>query len=76
MLYVHKRAKMAATITNLPFCTEEVPVLVEGQNSSSIRYMDPIKTILYHNYTTAAFNPLYPNVVKLETAVSNNMEKR
>ena len=53
MLYVHKRAKMVATITKL-------------QNFSSIRYMDPITKILYHNYTIAACNPLYPNVVKLE----------
>ena len=36
VLYVHKCAKMVATITKLLFCTEEVPVLVEGQNFSSI----------------------------------------
>ena len=36
VLYVHKRAKMVATITKLLFCTEEVPVFVEGQNFSSI----------------------------------------
>ena len=57
---------MVATITKLHFCTEEVPVLVEGQNFSSIRYMDPITKILYLNYTIAACNPLFPNVVKLE----------
>ena len=28
--------------------------------------MDPITKILYHNYTIAACNPLYPNVVKLK----------
>ena len=28
--------------------------------------MDPITKILYHNYTIAACNPLYPNVVNLE----------
>ena len=38
----------------------------EGQNFSSVRYMDPITKILYHNYTIAACNLLYPNVVKLE----------
>ena len=48
VLYVHKCAKMVATITKLPFCTEEVLVLVEGQNFSSIRHMDPITKILYH----------------------------
>ena len=45
VLYVHKCAKMVASISKLPFCTEEVPVLVEGQNFSSIRYMDPITKI-------------------------------
>ena len=58
VLYVHKYAKMVATITKLPFCTEEVPVLVEGQNFSSFRYMDPITKMLSHNYTIAACNPL------------------
>ena len=66
VVYVHKCAKMVATITKLLFCTEEVPVLVEGQNLSSIRYMDPITKILYHNYIMAACKLLYPNVVKLE----------
>ena len=27
--------------------------------------MDPVTKTLYHNYTIAAWNPLYPNVVKL-----------
>ena len=30
--------------------------------------MDPNTKILYHNYIIAAWNPLYPNVVKLEDA--------
>ena len=64
--YVHKCAKMVATITKLLFCTEEIPVLVEGQNFSSIIYMDPSTKILYHSYTITACNPVYPNVVKLE----------
>ena len=42
VLYVHKCSKMIATITKLPLCTEEIPVLGEGQNFSSFRYMDPI----------------------------------
>ena len=66
VLYVHKCAKTVATKGNLPYSTEEVPALVEGQNFSSIRYMDAITKILYHNYTVAACNPLYPKVVKLE----------
>ena len=37
VLYVLKCAKMAATITKPPFCTEEVLVLIQGQNFSSIR---------------------------------------
>ena len=66
VLYVHKCAKMVATITKLTFCTEEVPVLVQGQHFSSIRYLEPLTRILYHNYTIAACNLLYPSVVKLE----------
>ena len=69
-LYVHKCAKMVETITKLSFCTEEVPVLIQGQNFSSIRYLEPITKILYRNYTIAASNPLFPNVVNLE----DNME--
>ena len=65
-LYVHKFAKMVAKITKLPFCTEEIPVLVEGRNFSSVRYMDPITKFLYHNYKIAACNSLFPNIVKLE----------
>ena len=41
-------------------------MLVEGQNVSSIRCKYPIAKILDHNYTIAACNPPYPNVVKLE----------
>ena len=54
------------SINKLSFCTGEVPVFVEGQNFSPINYMNPITKILYHSYTIAACNPLYPNVVKLE----------
>ena len=57
---------MVATITKLDFCKKEVPVLVEGQKFSSIKYMDPITKILHHNYTITACKPMYPNVVKLE----------
>ena len=76
VLYVHKFAKMVATITKHPFCTEEVLVLVEGQKISSIRYMDPITKLLYQNYTIAAYNPLYSNVVKLvDGSFQQNGEK-
>ena len=66
VLYVHKCAKMVEKITKLSFCTEEIPVLIQGQNFSSIRYLEPITKILYRNYTIAASNRLFPNVVKLE----------
>ena len=36
MLYVHESAKIVATVTKFPFCSEEVPVLVEGRILSSI----------------------------------------
>ena len=41
-------------------------MFVEGENFSSVRYMDPNRQTSYHNYTIAACNPLHPNVVKLE----------
>ena len=59
---------MVATITKLTLCTEEVPVLLQGQNFSSIRYLEPLTKISYRNYTIAACNPLYPNVAKLEAS--------
>ena len=53
---------MLATTTKLPFCLDEVSVLIEGgQKLSYNRYVDP----LYHNYIIVARNPLYPNVIKL-----------
>ena len=52
----------------LHFCTEEVSVLVEGQNFSSLRYLNPITKFLYHNHKIAACNPLYADVVKLENS--------
>ena len=67
---------MLATIPKIPFCTEEFFVLVEGLIFSSIRYLDPITQILYHNNTIAAINLLYPNNVKREDGSLNNMEKR
>ena len=66
VLHVHKCVKIIATLTKHSFCTEKIPVLVEGQKFSSIRYMEPITKVLCFNYTIAACNPLYPNVVKLE----------
>ena len=57
---------MVAISRKLTFCKQEVPVLKQGQNFSSIRYLEPLAKVLYLNYTIAACNPLYPNVVKLE----------
>ena len=57
---------MVATITKLTFCTEEVPVLIKGQNISSIRYLEPLTKNLYRNCIIAACNPPYPNVATLE----------
>ena len=49
VLYVHNYGKMVATITKLLFCSEEVPMLIEGQNFSSIGYMDPVTKIFTIN---------------------------
>ena len=58
VLSVDKCAKMVATITKLPFFTEEVPVLVEVRNFLLIDIWTLLQTIMYHNYTVAACNPL------------------
>ena len=41
-------------------------MLIQGQNFSSIRYLEPLTKIFYRNNTIAACNSPYPNVVKLE----------
>ena len=46
VLFVHKCSKMVATITKLLFSTQEIPLFVEGQNFSSISFLDPIKKIV------------------------------
>ena len=51
VLYVLNCAKMVATIFKLPLCREELPVLIEGQNVSSIGHFDPFTKVLYHNNT-------------------------
>ena len=56
IFYYHKQGKIVATAKSLPFSLK-VPVL-------SIRYLDTLIKNLYHNYTIAACNLLYPNVVK------------
>ena len=41
-------------------------MLLEDQNFSSIRYMNPLTKVLCQNYIIAACNPLYTNFVKLD----------
>ena len=65
LFYIFKKV---LRITKLPFCTEEVLVLIEGQNFSSIRYLDPLTNVVFHNFTIAACKLLYQNVFKLEEA--------
>ena len=43
-------------------------MLIEGQNISSIRYLDPLTKDVYRNFTIAACKLLYQNVFKLEEA--------
>ena len=42
VLYIQKCAKMMAKLTKLLFCKAEIPVLIEGQNVSSIIYSDTL----------------------------------
>ena len=73
---VHKCAKMVASITKIPFCTEEVPVIVEGQNFSSIRYMDPIQKICIIIIQSLHATRCTQILSNCKTAVFNNMENR
>ena len=59
---------MVATIYKLSFCAEKFLVLIEGKVTifSSSRYLEPTTKSIYRIYTTAGYQPLYPNVVKLE----------
>ena len=68
-LYVQKCFKIVATVTGLPFGTEEVRVLAARRSvSSAIRCLDPLTKILYRNNIIAACNPLHRNLVQLEYA--------
>ena len=66
VLYVHKFAKLVATVTKFPHCTEHIPVISGGQKFSSILHKEPLTKALYQNYIILACNPLNANVVKLE----------
>ena len=68
-LCVQKCFKIVATVTGLPFGTEEVHVLAAGRSvSSAIRCLDLLTKNLYHNNIIAACNPLHQNLVQIEYA--------
>ena len=58
VLYVHRCAKVAVSLADFPYCTEEVPVLLE--NTTHIRFMNPITQVVYPNYTLTACDPIAP----------------
>ena len=63
---VHKSAKVVVSVTEIMFCTEEVPVTVSSDNSSEgIRYMDPISKVFYRILTQTFCSPLYSNALEL-----------
>ena len=65
VVYLHRCSKMEVSVIENTFCTEEVPVRLGRDGSSVIRYMHPITTVFYTNYTMTECNPLYPNLLKL-----------
>ena len=61
VLYVHKCAKIGVRIADFPYCTEEVPVIMENvANTTEIRFMNPITQVVYPNYTLTACDPIAP----------------
>ena len=62
----NKFAKMRASVTEILFCSYEVPVLIQGQNVSSITYLDLFIKNYNCNCTFTAYQPLYTIVVKIE----------
>ena len=62
VLYVHKCAKVAVHIADFPYCTEEVPGIMD--NSTKIKYMNPITQVVYTNYTLTSCDPIAPYMYK------------
>ena len=56
VLYVFKCAKVPIKIANFAYCTEEVPVLME--NSTVIKFLNPITQVVYPNYTLTVCDPV------------------
>ena len=62
VLYVHKCAKVAVHIADSPYCTEEVPAIMD--NSTTIKFMKPITQVVYPNYTLTSCDPIAPYMYK------------
>lgn len=67
VLYVHKCAKVAVHIADFPYCTEEIPVMLD--NSTVIKFMNPITQVVYPNYTLTACDPIAPYMYRTSEGV-------
>ena len=67
VLYVHKCAKIPITITDFAHCTEEVPVLLE--NSTKVKFMNPITQVVYPNYTLTSCDPIAPYMYRTNEGI-------
>ena len=67
VLYVHKCAKIPVQITDFAHCTEEVPVLLE--NSTTVKFMNPITQVVYPNYTLTSCDPIAPYMYRTNEGI-------
>ena len=66
--YIHRCAKIQFTFANIPFCTEKLPVEVTSVSSEShlsLRFMEPTRIVIYHNYTLLMCRRVYPNAFEI-----------
>ena len=62
VLYVPKCAKVAVHIADFPYCTEDVPAIMD--NSTKKKFMNPITHVVYPNYTLTSCDPTAPYMYK------------
>ena len=65
VVYFHRCAKMEITLTTLDSSTEEIPVRLGDGKDSVNKFVNPISSISYNNYTLTECNPVYPTLYQL-----------
>ena len=58
LLFTHKNAKVAVHNADFPYCTEEVLVIMD--NSTKIKFLNPVTQVVYLNYILKSCDPFVP----------------